>query len=52
MSIFTKLFIIAGGTTLICWILYEFLIRRIKVLRILFGMRSDPHSCKKKSNED
>lgn len=48
MSIFTKLLIIAGGTTLICWVLYEFLIRRIKVLRVLFGMRPDPRSCEKK----
>lgn len=39
MSIFTKYIIVASGTVIICWILYQFLIRKYNVLRFLFGMK-------------
>lgn len=41
-SIFTKFMIIVFGTGLICWSLYHFVIRKINVLRFLFGMKLIP----------
>lgn len=37
--VLTKFFIMAAGTFIGCWILYEGLIRRVNVLRVLFGMQ-------------
>jgi len=51
MSIFVKFLIVAGGTTLICWVLYEFLIKRIGILRFLFGMRSRTTDSKSNNNK-
>lgn len=39
LNIFTKFIIVVVGTTLICWALYHFFIRKIGVLRFLFGLR-------------
>jgi len=42
LNIFIKFGIVASGTFLICWILYHFLIRKIGILRFLFGMKPRP----------
>lgn len=39
MFIIVKFLIVVGGTTVICWVLYHFLIRKINILRFLFGMK-------------
>lgn len=39
VNIFTKFVIVVIGTTLSCWILYHFLIRKIGILRFLFGLK-------------
>jgi len=39
LNIFVKFIIVVVGTTLICWVLYHFIIRKIGVLRFLFGMK-------------
>jgi len=42
LNIFLKFVIVVAGTTLSCWVLYHFLIRKIGALRFLFGMKPLP----------
>jgi len=46
INIFIKFIIVVTGTTLICWVLYHFFIRKIQLLRFLFGMRLTPKTKK------
>lgn len=38
-SIAVKFILISGATFLVCWVLYEFIIRRTSVTRVLFGLK-------------
>jgi len=37
-----KFLLLSGGTFFVSWVLYEFVIRRIKFLRPLFGLKNSP----------
>jgi peptidoglycan/LPS O-acetylase OafA/YrhL len=39
MGLLPKFLLMAAGTFLIAWVLYEFLVRRIRWIRPLFGMK-------------
>jgi peptidoglycan/LPS O-acetylase OafA/YrhL len=41
-SVGIKFLYIAAATFLVCWILYEFLIKRFQLTRLLFGMKLKP----------
>jgi peptidoglycan/LPS O-acetylase OafA/YrhL len=39
LDIASKYILITVGTFLICWLIYEFIIRRNNILRLLFGLK-------------
>jgi peptidoglycan/LPS O-acetylase OafA/YrhL len=39
LGIASKYILISMGTFLICWLIYEFIIRRNNILRLLFGLK-------------
>lgn len=42
LGLLSKFLLISGLTFLITWVVYEFIVRRIAILRSLFGMKSEP----------
>ena len=37
-----KFLLLSGGTFLVSWLLYEFVIRRVRFMRPLFGLKNKP----------
>lgn len=40
ISVYAKFFLLVAFTVLVSWLLYEFIIKRIKIFRLLFGIAS------------